>query len=246
MIAGCERYLEPMARDGFVILPGVFSLDGVQAILARLDQAFKKHADQAAIRSEGGSVYAARNILSLWPESATVWRQPPLPPVLGLLLGPRFGLVRGLFFDKPPDQTWALPWHKDLTIAVREYRQPSLAFAKPTTKAGVPHVEAPEDLLASMATVRIHLDEVTAENGPLQVIPGSHHTGKAMRLGDVPPVSIHVAAGDVLLMRPLLAHSSGRSHEGTARHRRILHLEFAASPELPEGFAWYRFLPARI
>jgi hypothetical protein len=230
-----------MDRDGFIVLPGVFALAHVQAILAGLDQAFKKHADQTAIRSDGGSIYAARNILSLWPESAAVWRQPPLPDLLGLLLGPRFGLVRGLFFDKPPDQTWALPWHKDLAIAVREHRRPSQAFGKPTTKAGVPHVEAPEAVLASMATVRIHLDDVTAENGPLQIIPGSHRTGKALLIGNVPPVSIQVAAGDVLLMRPLLAHSSGRSHEGTACHRRILHLEFAASPELPEGFAWHEF-----
>jgi hypothetical protein len=38
-------------------------------------------------------------------------------------------------------------------------------------------------------------------------------------------------------------HNSGRSHAGTARHRRILHLEFAAAPELPKGFAWHTFRP---
>jgi hypothetical protein len=48
----------------------------------------------------------------------------------------------------------------------------------------------------------------------------------------------------VLLMRPLLAHCSNRSHAGTLRRRRILHLEFAALPELPDGYAWHTYLPA--
>ena len=50
--------------------------------------------------------------------------------------------------------------------------------------------------------------------------------------------------GDVLLMRPLLAHNSGRSHPETTRHRRILHLEFAGLAELPDGFAWHTFVPS--
>src|SRR6185437_14142607 len=82
-----------------------------------------------------------------------------LPNILAAILGPKFGLVRILFFDKPPRQTWALPWHKDLTVAVRDNRLPSQHFAKPTRKAGVPHVEAPQAILESMLTARIHLDE---------------------------------------------------------------------------------------
>jgi ectoine hydroxylase-related dioxygenase (phytanoyl-CoA dioxygenase family) len=149
--------------------------------------------------------------------------------------------VRTLFFDKPPDRTWALPWHKDLTVAVRDNRLPSRAFGKPTLKAGVPHAEAPQQVLEQMVSLRIHLDDVSEENGPLKVIPGSHRTGKELRLGDTAPQSILVGRGDVLLMRPLLAHSSGHADADTKRHRRILHLEFAASKELPDGYCWYDF-----
>ena len=88
--------------------------------------------------------------------------------------------MRILFFDKPPRQTWALPWHKDLTVSVRDNRLPSRHFNKPTRKAGVPHVEAPLSVLESMLTARLHLDDATAENGPLKVVPGSHRTGKAL------------------------------------------------------------------
>jgi ectoine hydroxylase-related dioxygenase (phytanoyl-CoA dioxygenase family) len=93
-----------------------------------------------------------------------------------------------------------------------------------------------------MLTLRIHLDEVTDENGPLKVIPGTHRQPDPGK--DTAPVSIHAAIGDVLAMRPLLSHSSGASLPGTTRHRRILHLEFAADRILPDGYQWRHFITA--
>jgi ectoine hydroxylase-related dioxygenase (phytanoyl-CoA dioxygenase family) len=173
------------------------------------------------------------------------WRRSDLPGYLAGVLGPDFGLVRVPFFDKPPRQTWALPWHKDLTVAVRDNRPRGSHFSHPTRKAGVPHAEAPLAVLEAMLTARIHLDDVTGENGPLKVIPGSHRAGKALALDAAPPRRVLAGRGDVLLIRPLVAHCSGKSEPGTARHRRVLHLEFAASAELPDGYAWHTFLPGR-
>lgn len=233
----------PLACDGFDILAAAYSHEQCDRILGELTQALHSAGEeQQAVRSDAGSIYAARNVLHLWPAVAEVWRVPALVEALARTLGPEFGLVRVLFFDKPPERTWSLPWHKDLTIAVREHRQPSTHFRKPTRKVGVPHVEASQEVLKTMLTARIHLDEVTEENGPLKVIPGSHLTGKELRLDDAQPRSILADRGDVLLMRPLLAHCSNKSHEGTARHRRILHLEFAASARLPDGYEWHDFI----
>ncbi len=241
MTTSNDRLVKQMECDGFALLPEVYPEDLVDTIIRELTEALEDSTCEGTIRTQGG-VYAARNVLSLWPEAAAVWRQPPLPEILTTILGPAFGLVRVLFFDKPPDQTWALPWHKDLTIAVRNNRLPSSHFRTPTCKAGVPHVEAPEEVLQSMLTVRIHLDEITGENGPLQVIPGSHRTGKQLVLGPALPRLVLSGRGDVLLMRPLLVHCSGRSHDATRRHRRILHLEFAASPSLPDCYEWNHYI----
>ncbi len=245
MITSSERLAQCIDADGFALMPGVFPPARVEEIVRQLANVLESPAQEGVIGNPGGGVYAARNVLTLWPDAAAVWRQPSLPNILTQLLSPAFGLVRVLFFDKPPDQTWALPWHKDLTIAVRDNRLPSRRFRAPTRKAGVPHVEAPREILESMLTVRIHLNEITEENGPLKVIPGSHRSGKEMVLGETPPQAILCNRGDVLLMRPLLAHSSGRSHPDTRRHRRILHLEFAASPNLPDHYEWYDYIDGR-
>jgi hypothetical protein len=237
-------WIGQMDQDGFAIVPGVFSARDVKAVLDELTAALGRgDGEPASIRSREGGVYAARNVLTLWPAVALAWQRAPLPEILTSVLGAGYGLVRVLFFDKPPAQTWSLPWHKDLTIAVRDNHIDSRSFGKPTCKAGVPHVEAPQEVLEAMLTARIHLDEITEENGPMRVLPGSHRSGKTMAATEGQPRDITVKEGDVLLFRPLLAHSSAASLPGTLRHRRVLHLEFAASDKLPDGYAWHDFIP---
>jgi hypothetical protein len=228
-------------HDGFAIVPAVFKPIEVEAITADLTQALV--IGRAGVLEQAGRIYAARNILYHWPKVAEVWRRPPLSEILGGILGPQFGLVRALFFDKPPEQSWSLPWHKDMTIAVRNNRLPSRHFDHPTTKSGVPHVEGSQEVLDGMLTARIHLDEVTEDNGPMQVIPGSHRTGKISNIDESNRRTILAKRGDVLLIRPLVEHNSVPSRSGTLQHRRILHLEFAGSPELPDRYEWHDYVP---
>jgi len=213
---------------------------GLQLALTTTDD------ESESIRSRTGTVYAARNVVSLYPEACQLWRQPAIEELLSEVLGSAFGLVRVLFFDKPPERSWSLPWHKDLTIAVRDNSLPSKLFRRPTMKAGVPHVEAPLEVLSAMLTIRIHLDQVTEDNGPLKVMSGSHLEGKDPTSTSTECRSILVDRGDALAMRPLLAHCSGLSHPGTTLRRRILHFEFAGMPCLPDGFEWHSFFPGRM
>jgi ectoine hydroxylase-related dioxygenase (phytanoyl-CoA dioxygenase family) len=232
---------EQIERDGFAVLTGVFDRERVAQLLAEVTQALEAQSEaNGAIGA--GTPYAARNLLSAWPRAGELARAPAIHAAVTELLGAGCGLVRGLFFDKPPGVSWALPWHKDMTIAVRANDLPSTNFSKPTNKAGVPHVQAPESVLASMITVRIHLDDVVEENGPLLLLPGSHKGGKMpSAAGGIR--QILVSAGDVLLMRPLVMHSSGYARADTQRHRRIVHLEFASATPLPDGYQWHHFEP---
>jgi ectoine hydroxylase-related dioxygenase (phytanoyl-CoA dioxygenase family) len=216
----------------------------MNALATRLVAALQ--AEQPSVLRSRGTTYGSRDLAALFPEVCELPRERVLRAFLHEVLGPRAGLVRALFFDKPPERSWSLPWHKDRTIAVKDNQRPSTVFGRPTLKAGIPHVEAPEEILAGMLTLRIHLDAMTSENGPLSVIPGSHQTvnleaGDLEGDGGAAPVEIHAAAGDVLAMRPLLSHSSSMPREGNTRHRRIIHLEFAPTADLPDGYEWHSF-----
>ncbi len=234
---------DALASDGFVLLPGAVDPTVVRAAIAVWSDALKRHANDPAILSDaGGAVSGARDLFRLWPGAAEFASNPMLRDALLAVLGPGAGVVRGLFFDKPPGHGWALPWHKDYTIAVRAHG-PLGRFAKPTTKAGIPHLEAPPELLARMLTARIHLDDITDANGPLRVIPGSHRFDRTADDETRPAEVLRCGAGDVLLMRPLLTHASSHADAATTRHRRIVHLECAPAGEPGDGYEWRVFLP---
>lgn len=228
--------------DGFCLLEKAVDESTVAALLQQFQNTFECDTRGVLARSSHGHVYAARNLIESSPEVTTAWQSEFLIKFLCEQLGDHCGLVRALFFDKPPDRTWTLTWHKDTSIAVKDNSLESSSFSRPTHKGGVPHVIACDPILQQMLTLRIHLDEVTAENGPLRVVPGSHVSFASEGKGVEAAIDIHADAGDVLAMRPLISHSSGPSTPGTRRHRRVLHLEFAASESLPDGFQWHRFV----
>ncbi|MBM3996207.1 MAG: phytanoyl-CoA dioxygenase family protein [Planctomycetes bacterium] len=232
-----QNAITRLDTDGYVELAAIFSVVEVECIADALTSALAQNRDGSTMRASDGGIYGARNLLQLWPGVASIWKRPHLQALLCEILGPSFGLVRVLFFDKPPENSWALPWHKDRAIAVRDHRLQSEHFSKPRFRAGVPHVEAPEWLLENMLTLRVHLDDVTEMNGPLKVLPRSHRGDESAT-----PVTILGRRGDVLLMRPLLSHASNASEPGTTQHRRILHFEFSGIEQLPDGFEWHDFV----
>jgi ectoine hydroxylase-related dioxygenase (phytanoyl-CoA dioxygenase family) len=230
--------IDQLQHAGYVLLGRVYSTAETASLADRLSVALQ--ADEPSVLRSRGQTYGSRDLIRLLPEVREIPQCAILKDFIAAILGPRAGLVRALYFDKPPDRSWSLTWHKDMTIAVKSTDRPSSHFRRPTFKTGIPHVEAPESLLANMLTLRLHLDAMTAENGPLSVIPGSHLVDEEA-VGE--GVEIHANAGDVLAMRPLLTHSSRQSQAGTMMHRRIIHLEFAPSAELPDGYEWHSFYP---
>ena len=242
-----SNYLYEIDTNGFAVIENVLDSTEVSNWIAQLDQLFQcnksaaTNSASAAVKNRKGAVYAARNILTDLPACCDIAKLQSLTLLLTEVLGSDYGLVRGLYFDKHPERTGSLPWHKDLTIAVKDNSLPTDEFSKPTNKSGVDHVEASERILERMLTLRIHLDPVTHDNGPLEVAVGSHRNGK-QSASDHQSTKILTGAGDVLAMRPMLSHMSGSSAPNSKLHRRILHLEFAADRELPDGYDWHQFL----
>ena len=148
--------------------------------------------------------------------------------------------VRAILFDKSAATNWALGWHQDRTIAVRE-RVDTDGFGPWSVKTGITHVEPPFALLETMLTMRVHLDPVPENNAPLLIAPGSHRLGRiAERDIDVSVARCGTFActtdrGDVWLYATPILHASARA--ARPEHRRVLQVDFSAQA-LPAGLDW--------
>jgi hypothetical protein len=164
----------------------------------------------------------------------------PVGKIPSSVLGPDCFPVRAILFDKSADRNWSLGWHQDRTIAVKE-RIETDGFGPWSIKDGVAHVEPPVELMASMVTVRVHLDAVRLTNAPLLVAPGSHMRGRiptaevsevVRQCGIVPCLA---DAGDIWLYATPILHASEAAAE--PRHRRVLQVDYAVG-KLPGGLQW--------
>ena len=228
---------EALERDGFAVVPQVLDASTVAALIAAVSRAGEGTGSQRR-----GSVYALRNLLEDIPEVAALADSAAVRALVSPVLGPGCFPVRGILFDKTPEANWNVVWHQDLSIAVRERRDVE-GFGPWSEKAGVVHIQPPAHILERMLTVRLHLDDCDETNGPLLVLPGSHCGGRLtapeiqLQRTLTASVPCPVPSGGALLMRPLLLHASSASQ--SPRHRRVIHLEYAAEP-LPGGLQWHR------
>ncbi len=220
--------------EGWVVLLGAVSDGGIATIRTALDA------------MEGGP----SRLKSL---PAAAYGVLALPSVQECLRAAGAGdsvLVRAVSFDKSGGHNWFVPWHQDTVVplAERPADEPE-GWTHWTEKDGIPHARAPVEWLERMVTVRVALDDADESNGALEFVPGSHRLGvleanEAGRVGREGPTHLcTMAKGDVLLMRPLLVHRSGKvrpggeSEERPPRRRGVLHLELGA-PGLPAPLRW--------
>ena len=181
-----------------------------------------------------------RDIMWRVPELRAVADDAAVRSIVEQVLGPDALVVRSTLFDKTGTSNWKVPWHQDLTIAARG-RVDTPGYGPWSIKGGVAHVQPPSHVLQRMVTVRVHLDDCPASNGALRVMPGSHHLGRIdqnnthSHVTEGHAVTCEALAGEALVMRPLLLHSSSAS--SNPRHRRVLHFDFAAG-NLATGMRW--------
>lgn len=148
--------------------------------------------------------------------------------------------VRAILFDKTSGTNWALGWHQDRTVSVRG-RHDLPGYGPWSVKSGAQHVEPPFRIIERMLTLRIHLDNVPGDNGPLLVAPGSHRLGRIVE-ADITNVVERCGSeaclalrGDVWCYATPILHASAPS-EGHV-HRRVLQVDYAAT-ELAEPLEW--------
>lgn len=185
--------------------------------------------------------YGVRSLINKVPHIKYIATSSPLINFAKEILGADAHPVRSVLFDKVVDANWNVAWHQDTSIAVKSKHEIT-GFGPWSEKQGAVHAEPPEEYLANTLTLRIHLDKANAETGVLRVVPGSHKQGRIKSseiikiVENSKVIECNANAGDVLLMNPLLFHSSRKATNPS--HRRVIHIEYSAMA-LPEPLQWF-------
>jgi ectoine hydroxylase-related dioxygenase (phytanoyl-CoA dioxygenase family) len=140
-------------------------------------------------------------------------------------------VLRAVAFKKDADANWFVPAHQDRSIPIPSSKLPE-GFSRATRKGDGWQAEAPMAVLQTMRNFRIFIDDATTDDGPLEVIPGSHRLGRIEQAA-IPSIVAQSAwhaltgrAGDMVMLSPLLLH---RSFKATSpRGRRVLQIECAS------------------
>ena len=213
-------------EQGFAIVPGVLTESEVERILDDL-QRTPLPASKAGIRH--AMKHASVAALAL---------DSRLLGIAKAVLGAEALPFCATLFDKSSDSNWLVVWHQDTALPLRQRREIP-GWGPWSVKAGVTYAHAPASVLSRVLALRVHLDNCMAENGPLRVLSGTHLLG-VLRDEEIECLARERAVtdclattGGVLVMRPLLVHSSSKVR--AQGRRRVLHIEYATSVQVADG-----------
>lgn len=207
-----------------------FGRDGAQRFRCALSAS--ETARIIATLPEQGEAAGLR-LTGIAPPDGVIAQDGPLQRIAAALIGKGARPVRAVLFDKTTAGNWSLPWHQDRTVVVRE-RHDTPEYGPWSVKTGLLHVAPPIRILEGMATLRLHLDDVDADNAPLLISPGSHRLGR-LNEAEIPAVVARLGThacladtGDVWAYSTPILHAS----KAVARpgRRRVLQLDFANRP----------------
>jgi len=196
-----------------------------QGVVPRADFAAIADLLQSDLRSRAG-----RRHLMSYESVRRVANDPRMLAIARDFVGPSVFPFKATLFDKSPDSNWLVVWHQDIALPVRT-RVDADGWGPWSTKGGQLYAHAPASALEQVIALRLHLDDSSADNGPLRVLPGTHTLGRLSEerirelAHEIDPVECIVDAGGVVAMRPLVIHASSKSRSRSPR--RVLHIEYA-------------------
>lgn len=221
-------------NDGYIIINGMYSINEIDRIISVINNTDKS---SPSFRKTD-DLYAIRQLFKYVPDVVPLIFTDQLKVFLIQLFGNKNFVTKSIYFDKPEQSNWFVSYHQDLTISVDSKRDIQ-GYSNWTLKHNQYAVQPPLSVLENCFTVRIHLDDTTADNGALKVIPASHDKGiyrpETIDWQKEEEAICEVLSGGIMMMRPLLLHSSGRTVNG--KRRRVIHIEFC-NQELPDAVQW--------
>jgi ectoine hydroxylase-related dioxygenase (phytanoyl-CoA dioxygenase family) len=229
-----QKHKNELLENGFTVIEKVYSIEEIEKLLTIIDQAdktnetFRKSAD----------VFAIRQFLKEVPQTIDFILNENLKNVIGQVFGNDYFVVKSIYFDKPETSNWFVSYHQDLTISV-DKKVELENFGPWSVKQNQFAVQPPLPILENIYTIRIHLDDTNECNGALRVIPKSHlkkiYRPDTIDWTSETEITCNVDQGGIMIMKPLLLHSSSRTTNN--KKRRVIHIEFS-NQQLPNELNW--------
>lgn len=216
---------EELESNGFSITGAIFTQDEMNSLIQLIEDC--------------SSDFSIRQLVNQVPEiQEIIFRNESFQELFQSICDKDYFLSKAIYFNKPSKSNWFVGYHQDMSISVNQ-RIEDENYTNWTLKKDQLGVIPPIDILKSMVTFRIHLDDTNETNGALRVIRKSHQKGiiridesfDQSTLGE--EVTCNVNKGEVMLMKPLLLHASSKSI--SENDRRVIHLEFS-NQEIPMGW----------
>lgn len=208
-------FLAEFKTNGFTVVPEMISETTIRLVSQRCDTLHNSKA-------------GTRNLLHLdWCQQlAQVVAD---HPIVNGLLASNSSAVQCTYFEKSIDKNWLVALHRDLFIPVKE-KVNSTNWTGWSVKEGINFARPPKEVLDSLIAVRVHLEDNDSDNGPLEVIPGSHIETNI----DEPRSACLAPKGGALVVHPLILHVSSKIKVGK---RRVLHFLYGPN-SLPNSVEW--------
>lgn len=227
-------YKKEINNSGFTVLNNIYTKQETEDIAAIINttnitgDTFRKSKD----------LFAIRQFLKEIPYVQSLVFNDNLKTIISTLFGKDYFSIKSIYFDKPGNSNWFVAYHQDLTISVDKKTEIE-NFGPWTVKQNQFAVQPPIEILENIFTIRIHLDDTDENNGALKVIPESHlkkiYRPETIDWSTEKEVICNVDKGGVMIMKPLLLHSSARTVNNN--NRRVIHIEFS-NMELPSEIKW--------
>lgn len=229
-----NNYLELYERDGYLVVPGLFSSPEIQALKTETAAIFRgergeiegllpidKHDTDADVLRRYVAIHFPHKLST---HIKDLLSHPNVIKVLQEIVSPNLKAMQSMLFVKGPGKA-GQAWHQD-------------EFYIPTRDR-------------SLIGVWIAIDDANSKNGCLWIIPGSHKSGYMMprvpnndkEFADVDtidvsasteqPIPVEVKAGDVVFFNGYTLHSSRKNHTTDCFRTALVNHYMSAESMLP-------------
>lgn len=229
--------INEFSEKGFCVINDVYSNEEVNSITKFIDNLDTSN----PIFRKTDDLFAIRQFVKEFPKIKELIFNKKLLNVIEEIGGKDYFVTKSIFFDKPEASNWFVSYHQDLTISV-DKKENLEGFGPWTTKYNQYAVQPPIGIIENIFTIRIHLDDTDENNGALKVIDKSHlkkiYRPETINWENEKESVCNVKSGGIMLMKPLLLHSSSKTKNN--KRRRVIHIEFS-NKELPNPLTWSEY-----